>query len=142
METTAIYPNRIADKEKLERLIGLPEDGTGIRVRIITKTGYLVSVGYIRIVYGDHGPYIEMDRNTVYWKNFDCERKGIGYYDKWFSPDRVMLYDQLKTVSLLRNPPQDGKTGTARNNVEGGYADYRIGKIYVDPYQCKYKKEV
>ena len=137
-DTTAIYDNRIADKIKLEKAFGLPENGTGFKVRILTNTGIAISTGYVRIVYGDHGPYIEMDRRTVNWKNFTCERKGIGYYDKWYSRDRVMLYDQKRTVSALKNPPRDGKSGIFLGNRPEGYADYKIGMIYVDPYACMY----
>ena len=56
--TTAIYPNRIADKEKLECKYMIGEFGNST-TKFYTSTGCLFATGYNRIVYGDHGPYVE-----------------------------------------------------------------------------------
>jgi hypothetical protein len=129
-ETTAIYPNRIKDKARVEAM-GFPEFGSDMKLR--TRSGTLISRGYVRVVYGDHGPYIEMLRGQVNWEAFECERKGKGYYDKWFSKDasHIMLYDQKRDVGHLPNPPA-GKYSYRGYRTEG-YADYRVGRAYVDP---------
>ena len=107
---------REKDREKLEQEFGLPESGKGVDVTFVTPGGYKIADGYERIVYGDRGPYIEFSPEQIAWVNFRCTRKGIGYFDKWFSPDGVMLYFQRRTVK---------------------YANYLIGKVYVDPYAIK-----
>ena len=104
------------DKEKLEQELGLPESGKEVQVIFTTPGGYKIADGYERIVYGDRGPYIEFSPEQIAWENFRCTRRGIGYFDKWYSPDGVMLYYQRRTVK---------------------YADYLIGKVYVDPYIVK-----
>lgn len=133
MDTTATYPNRVRDMVDQEGDVGFPEFPMSI-IDVYTKSGLLVSHGYHRVVYGDHGPYIEMHNSQVIWDNFSCTRKGVGYYDKWYSADGVMLYDQLKTVANLPNPPS-GRF-SFRGNRKEGYADYRVGMVYVDPYAC------
>jgi len=138
MDTSAIYPNRVKDKEKVEsdlELLEFPKLDVRGTLLFKTKGGTDIARGYRRVVYGDHGPYVEFDESQVFWDNFKCTRRGIGYYDKWYSEDGVMLYDQLKTVAHLPNPPA-GRF-SFRGSREEGYADYLVGKIYVDPYLCK-----
>lgn len=133
--STAIYPNRIKDKQELESIYDLIESGSG-DFAFKTKEGLLIAEGYIRIVYGDRAPYLEFLQDQIKWENLDCERKDVGYYNKWFSKKgRVLVYEQIKTVRNLPNPPS-GKLSFNGNRVEG-YADYRIGRCYVCPYEIK-----
>jgi hypothetical protein len=108
--------------------------------------------GYERIVYGDHGPYIEF---TL--QNFRCKVKSkfgnhidfhnlpgedFQYYYYWLQPINcpdIKVYLQIKTVHNLPNAPkrEDGKP-SCFNRVEG-YADYKRGYFYVDPYSLKGK---
>lgn len=102
-----------------------------------TKSGTLISRGYKRIVYGDHGPYIEFEKSTVDFTGFTFKQKSMhAWYDEWYSKDRdnVMLYDQKKGVEMLHNPPSTGDKFYKGNRREG-YADYVVGMIYVDPYK-------
>jgi hypothetical protein len=140
MNTTAIYPNRIKDKAKLESTLGLPEFPElctkGIPI-LRTKDNTLISKGYTRIVYGDHGPYIEFAKDTVAFDGFTFKKKSTyAWYDEWYSKDdtHTMLYDQKKGVEMLSNPPAGDHSH--RGNRNGGYADYVVGMIYVDPYKC------
>jgi hypothetical protein len=141
MDTTAIYPNRVSDKAKLEaklRLPEFPELYTKGTVVFYTADDTLISVGYTRIVYGDHGPYVEFDKSTVNFDAFTFKKKSEhAWYDEWYSKDstRTMLYDQKKGVEMLSNPPAGAHS--YRGNRTGGYADYVVGMIYVDPYKCK-----
>lgn len=136
MKTTAIYPNRLADKQKLEATLGLPEFSVG-GYMFMTKADELLSIDYRRIVYGDHGPYVEFDKDQIMWPILKCTRSGIGYYDKFYTSDGVLVYLQRATVAKLKNPPKDGKLGVVAGNRDEGYADYVPGMAYVDPYLVK-----
>ena len=115
-KTTATTKRRIADKQKIERDLGLPEFEEGVTVEFTTPGGYKISESYTRIVFGDRGPYIEIEPKHTVWSNFECTRRGIGYFNKWYSPDGIMIYDQRRTVK---------------------YADYLPGMVYVSPYEVK-----
>jgi len=137
-ETTAIYPNRIRDKKEIETELGLPEYGYGVDVDFITHEGYKIAVGYTRVVYGDHGPYIEMTESQLCLESLNLKSKSKReFYNKWYTPDRVLVYEQLRDVKHLPNPPKDGKKEAFRGNRKEGYADYRVGMFYVDPRLIK-----
>ncbi len=131
--TTAIYPNRVADKEKLEALYHLAEDGNST-ARFFTSVGTLFAQGYCRIVYGDHGPYVEFEQvhlQVPLRNKFPTTPKDAFYV--WMVPtdgSQLKVYHQLRTVEYLKNPPAGG----FRGNREEGYADYKVGYIYVSPY--------
>jgi len=139
--TTAIYPNRERDRRELERLSDLKEGGDASML-FHSRNGTLLARGYARVVYGDHGPYVEMFRDQVEWAAWELERSDIGYYNKWWTKDgtRVMLYEQRKTVADLPNPPAGKRSH--RGNRKEGYADYRIGRLYLDPYEVVMKHGV
>lgn len=141
-KTTAIYPNRKKDKENLERARQLPEFGEGIDIKFFTSDGPIVAKGYERILYGDHGPYIEFASAQVHWDKLRCTRKGKGWYNKWFSSDGVLFYDQLRSVSKLKNPPKDKKKEAFRGDRKEGYADYKPGMVYVDPEHVRTAKRI
>lgn len=131
--TTAIYPNRVKDKERLEAM-GFEEWPEWPNTRVFTKLGMLISNDYVRIVFGDHGPYIEIDPKDVAFDNFTFKKKSdLAWYDEWYSKDdtKTMLYAQKRDVKMLPNPPK-GKY-SFRGNRSEGYADYKVGMIYVDP---------
>lgn len=149
-QSTAIYKNRKEDKEILERFMSLPEEGSkDIELRI--PSGPLFSCGYERIVYGDHGPYIEYTRNQILHDLIS--RQGLKlvnlpdinkckYYYFWLFPvnyQRIKVYWQIKPVSDKPNAPlrADGKP-SCFGRVEG-YADYKRGMYYVDPYLLERK---
>lgn len=130
-QTTAIYPNRVEDKEKVERLTGLQEQGSD-NTTFYIRGEELFAIGYNRVVYGDHGPYVEFS-----WINIEsilipkrAQPHSNDYYYEWLTPFRdpnVKVYKQLKTVANLPNPPRGG----FRGNRKEGYADYKVGMIYV-----------
>jgi hypothetical protein len=150
MKSTAIYPNRIEDKEKLERECHLPEfpKAPGFDVfPTFESEGQLIAKGYERIVYGDHGPYIEFTKEQIVAPlaskfgnkiDFDNLPENPRFYYYWLYPEGnpdIKIYLQLKTVVDKPNAPkrQDGKRSTY--NRPEGYADYRVGYYYIDPYQ-------
>lgn len=124
----------------------------------------LIATGYSRVVYGDHGPYIECEKEQIHFHTLHlnegkAKSATLRYYDEWWTADRtVMVYEQRRDVSGKANPPRDGKAGAvARGAMRsgksgsgeaedaqdgtggggGGYADYRAGKFYIDPAQIR-----
>jgi hypothetical protein len=96
--------------------------------RFETATGLHIATGYIRIVIGGRGPYIEFNPDQVVLDNLHIpedkkwklnpklrQRYPIDYFD-WRTNDKanVKFYDQLKTVD---------------------YADYKIGMMYAGPFK-------
>lgn len=131
--STAIYPNRVADKAIIESSYDLPERGCARS--FMTVGGTLFAERYVRVVYGDHGPYVEFDPKDVLCKLTRKWRHPApeGVYFEWLHPagePGVKVYDQRRTVRNLPNPPYPGFQG---NRAEG-YADYRVGMVYVSPH--------
>jgi uncharacterized phage-like protein YoqJ len=133
--TTLGLPNRLADQVEVEAKLGLPEDGRSFTGEIQTPNGNTIASKYTRIVYGDHGPYIELDAASVDLSKWQIRQKGSqAWYDE-ARLDGVMLYIQNRDVSTLPNPPAGAKS--TRNNRPEGYADYQPGMLYVDPFKVK-----
>jgi len=133
-KTTAIYPNRIKDKQELESICDLKEDGKP-DIEFLTKDKKTpLAQGYIRIVYGDHGPYCEMLKDNIIWKSWRTIRTDIGYYNIYNPIDgsNIVLYDQRAPVINLKNPPKGPRS--FKGNRKEGYADYRVGRLYLNPY--------
>lgn len=133
-KTTAIYENRILDRKELLSQISLVEFGDNDTL-FSTKDGLWLCRGYDRIVFGDHGPYIEFNKRQVMLDNWTCTRIGVGYYDQYYPKNEtsILLYAQRRDVSNLPNPPK-GKRSYMGNRQEG-YADYVVGKFYISPYE-------
>lgn len=83
-QTTAIYENRIRDRKELFSEIPLNEEGDKDTL-FFTNSDALLCSGYERIVFGDHGPYIEFSVYNVNVDNWFAQRTGIGYYDKYYT---------------------------------------------------------
>lgn len=151
MNTTAIYSNRQEDKLLLEDKLGLEEfENSNILLAINQEPYDIILQGYRRIVYGDHGPYLEFNKEQLKlalvskFGNQDMNHlpseKDCKYYYYWLHPinyPHCKIYLQLKSVANLPNAPKrpDGKRSKF-NRLEG-YADYQRGYYYVDPYQLK-----
>lgn len=63
---------------------------------------------------------------------FDHEPDPASYYE-WLIPvgdESMKVYDQKRDVKKMKNPPEGG----FRGNRPEGYADYKVGMIYVSPY--------
>lgn len=137
MTTTAIYPNRIKDKIKIEAVYKLEESGNA-NTLFYTKKGTLFARGYTRIVYGDHGPYVEFDKSQVVAelkRVFSKPAPETAYYE-WLSvkdASNIKVYDQRRDV---KNIPFAPKGGYQEYRKEG-YADYKPGMIYVNPYELQ-----
>lgn len=145
-KTTAIYDNRIADKKDVEDKLKISEEGNASD-KFYLPNGDLLCEGYDRIVYGDHGPYLEFSLNHLkaqlyskFGNKVDTDNlpgEDYKYYYFWLTPrgnPDIKIYLQIKTVHNLPNAPrrEDGKRSSF-NRAEG-YADYKRGFFYVDPY--------
>ena len=94
--------------------------------------GTVVAEGYERVLYGDHGPYLECSVVHVRFRHLRLQRKVHPgrFYDEWLSPDgRVRVYDQLRSVADQPNPPPGARS--THNHRPDGYADYRVGRCYI-----------
>eukprot|EP00971_Amphidinium_carterae_P076774 1516484-Amphidinium_carterae.1 len=114
--TTADSWNRLRDKERVERELGLEEHGhnqevlvarglpASIDVCMLLKAGLLqLGSGYRRVLYGDHGPYVELLPEQIHWPAFTrSRRKGhaLAYYDEHYTANgAVQAYEQKRDVS-------------------------------------------
>ena len=125
--------------------MSLPEEGSK-DIELWIPSGPLFSRGYTRVVYGDHGPYIEYDRAHIqldliskFGNNINTlpDQENCKFYFFWLNPvgyNRIKVYWQIKPVSDKPNAPyrEDGKP--SRFGRKEGYADYKRGMYYVDPY--------
>src|ERR1035441_5172486 len=97
----------------------IPVDGDPA-MRLFTRSGTLVADGYLRVVVGGSGPYIEFQ--TVWQSHMRVPAEELYrfndphvYYAEYRSHDKsdVKIYWQKKTVD---------------------YADYRVGRYYISPF--------
>jgi hypothetical protein len=119
MKTTAIYPNRIKDKKKVEVELGLREFGDDVTEFYTTKFTKIF-VGYNRICFGDHGPYVEFDPDHLICdkvvNKFKTETPKDAYYE-WktvLDGSNIKIYWQLRDVKNLKNPPPGGYRGNRK----------------------------
>jgi len=168
-QTTAIYPNRLIDKRDLEwRFKALQEEGNTNTEFFVKDVLEPICRGYNRVVYGDHGPYIEMEKENILFplkgkfndelpEKLPLESEAKFYYYWCYpriikrvppvkignftkkevlfdAPLPVKVYWQIKPVTDLPNAPkrEDGKPSRFKR-IEG-YADYKRGMYYINPY--------
>lgn len=135
LSSTAISgcPNRERDKERVESTLGLPEFGDNSTEFYAVKCGLApIAMGYDRIVYGDHGPYVELSPEHVCWPTFQSfvQKPEISFYDEFWTCDgSTMLYAQKRPVLNKPNPPCGPYA--VQNNRREGYANYLGGKYYL-----------
>lgn len=127
-------PNRQRDAARISQRLGLAEEGNPT-TEFFTKAGTLIARGYLRIVYGDHGPYLEFLPNQMVreaWR-LSVKKGPQAWYDECQPKDgsNCKLYVQKRDVKMLRNPPRGRYS--VNNNRLGGYADYRVGRLYISP---------
>ena len=103
----------------------------------------LCSRGYRRIVYGDHGPYIEFERDKISWDSFPVlsKKSKFLYYDERFTKDRkYMLYVQKRSVRNVPNLHKTPGKTRIRNTRAEGYADYIPGMCYLPALSVSWKE--
>ena len=94
----------------------------GADLKFYSQGGLYLAYGYLRVVIGKRGPYVEFSPNQIIWENFLVPEKekyrltnAVVYYNEYRSKDPlfVKLYHQKRAVA---------------------YADYRIGLCYMSPF--------
>eukprot|EP00929_Paragymnodinium_shiwhaense_P039820 TRINITY_DN20865_c0_g1_i1.p1 TRINITY_DN20865_c0_g1~~TRINITY_DN20865_c0_g1_i1.p1 ORF type:complete len:490 (+),score=74.31 TRINITY_DN20865_c0_g1_i1:95-1564(+) len=154
--------NRLKDQLHVQATLGLREvgnDNTVFREKAIPGTtsssassspGVIVATGYERILYGDHGAYVEVRPEQVNWEawpHYFNKRTYNSYYDEYYTAAShkrwetawehwnwkpkgiLLLYAQLHAVADRPWAP-----GASNENAHAfrphGYADYRPGYFY------------
>ena len=96
------------------------------------KDGTLLATGYVRVVHGGRGDYVEFTHAQINWDNFYIPgdqqwRQTLRWRDKVYYDEhrscgksKVMLYDQKRVVT---------------------YADYKVGLLYISPEDIVEKVE-
>lgn len=145
-QSTAIYPNRIKDKKLLEACMKVSEQGDETTEFKGVGDSFRLK-GYTRIVYGDHGPYLEFEQRhlqcklkSIYNQGFDPNNlpENSKFYYYWLTPEMgvgIKIYLQIKSVSDLPNAPKRADGEESKFNRAEGYADYRRGFYYVSPWE-------
>ena len=121
--------NRARDAECVAETLGIPEEGShNFRFMSSCKQRTPVATGYERVVYGDHGPYVEFNKDQIIFESVPKYRKKSEhafYGERFTSNQEVMLYEQKRSVKGVQNPPK-GKLSVKNNRAEG-YVDYKPG---------------
>jgi len=132
--STADSWNRYRDKARVDGELCVREQGDSSTIFVDPQDPRVVVCrGYRRVLYGDHGPYIEFSKDQVRWEAFPhVWRKGPrAYYNEHYTATKfVKAYEQRKTVGDRPNPPA-GRWSARHNRVRTGYADYQPGVVYM-----------
>ena len=98
----------------------IPLDGDP-NINFYTKSGLLLAKGYVRIVIGGRGPYIEFSTDQIQHENI-------------FVPDhaKYKLEDELAYYHEYRSK-DDTFTKLYYQKGRVSYADYKIEMWYIDP---------
>lgn len=134
--------NRVRDRDEVfARFAPLREEGQR-GVVFWHASGALLAVGYLRLLFGDHGPYIELHDGNVHWDVFRGPHVLKGphrhYHEHRLTPtaaqpllgeDGAKLYNQFRGVSAEPSPPPGLRS---QNNMRpDGYAGYLGGRLYL-----------
>lgn len=104
----------------------------GKRQPLFLKDGTKLADGYDRIVVGHYGAFIEIDESDIVPGVLKTQ-KGEEYREKGRYQDNVKYF--WKTV-------RDTGVKIYEQKREVSYADYRVGKYYISPYEVMEKDEV
>lgn len=98
------------------------KSSTGLK--FYTKSGLHIATGYDRLVIGKRGPYVEFEKIII-------ENAHIPKIQLFRLNNPVVYYDEYRT-----NDISNVKIYLQKKNVR--YADYKIGKWYISPYDLEY----
>jgi hypothetical protein len=105
--------------------------------------GKRIAQRHTRVVFGDHGPYVEFGEGMLDVGGVVKQDQGFDrvqrFYDQFFVGG-VKVYKQKRLVGP--SPPR-GEWSVDHKRVEG-YADYRVGRYYVsaDHVEVEIEREV
>ena len=87
-----------------------------------TFAGLEIAKGYIRVVIGERGPYVEFDRYQIVQSAL-----GIPSGEEWRKVHNAAYYVEYRSTCTANI-----MVYYQRRLVD--YADYRLGYLYIDPY--------
>jgi len=129
--------NRQRDKHRVESTLGLGEFGDEFTEFYLRpqddSRAIMLARGYERVVYGDHGPYVEFLSRQIDWAGFPIRnaKPKHAFYDEHYTQCRtLMLYIQKRPVLNKKNPPP-GEWSQANDRKEG-YANYLSRRHYIE----------
>jgi len=99
----------------------------GETVDLVTTEGTVIARGYERIVIGDYGAFVEFAPQYAVRENMKVKESEIyRIKDEKYSKN-------VKYIWLTAKDKSDCKIYFQKKTVD--YADYRIGMLYVSPYE-------
>jgi hypothetical protein len=99
----------------------IPEAGDP-KMRLFTRSGTLIADGFVRVVIGQRGPYVEFN-NEQLWRS----RLRVPAAEVYRFNDRHVFYAEYRS-----NDDSSVKIYWQKKTVD--YADYRVGLYYVSPF--------
>lgn len=112
-----------ARKFYMQRLPQIRLDGDEIELR--TMQGTLIAKGFKRIVIGDYGAYVEIDKSQMVRENVRCKP---GQEFRFRNPQ---FKERVKYYWYTATDDSDVKIYYQQRGVT--YADYKPGMFYVSP---------
>jgi len=98
-------------------------------VIIISPSGVKISNGYKRIVIGDYGAFLEIERTALFPDSIKVQS------GQEYRINDPRFKDTVKYVWLTTKDSHSIKIYLQKKEVD--YADYKVGMIYVSPYEIK-----
>jgi hypothetical protein len=99
----------------------IPETRDPVR-QLFTRAGTLIADGYVRVVIGARGPYVEIDNEQI-WRS----RLRVPAAEVYRFNDPHVFYATYRS-----NDDSDVKVYWQKKPVD--YADYQVGMYYVSPF--------
>ena len=99
----------------------IPETGDPMR-QLFTRAGSLIADGYVRVVIGARGPYVEIDNEQIWRSHLRVPAAEVYRFN-----DAHVFYATYRS-----NDDSDVKVYWQRKPVD--YADYQVGMYYVSPF--------
>jgi len=90
--------------------------------KFYSYSGCLLAKGYLRVVIGERGPYVEFSKANLVKGIFE-----VPEVEKWRLNNTLCYYVELRTPSA-----PEIKLYFQKKEVD--YADYKIGKFYISPF--------
>lgn len=110
-------------KRSYTERLKIPVNGSDIS--LYTRSGLCVAHGYIRVVIGGRGPYIEFDPSQILIDSFHIPKD-----QEYRQTDRRVYY-----VEFRSNDESNVKLYYQKKTVQ--YADYKIGLMYISLFDLK-----
>jgi len=102
--------------------LNIPHKSGDPELQFFTSTGLLVCRGYLRVVIGGRGPYVEFDKSAIVDESIKMPRG-----QEWRTDSENAFYIEFRTIDEA-----NVKIYFQKKRV--GYAAYKVGLYYVSPF--------